>query len=184
MVAPAADLIAAFGTDDIKAIAPMVSTENENATSIFLLVFIVIVMFAPFQMLEKGELQVSDKERKNAQEMQFKDIACIVAEKCINSETKRPFPVGLIEQALKDMHFSIHPSKSAKQQALEVIRELEKVIPIQRASMRLRVTLPQKIAKAVKTKMQPLWQVLEDEQFGNPCELVNLNRDSLFSHPA
>jgi hypothetical protein len=53
------------------------------------------------QMLEKGELQVSDKERKNETDMKFKDISTIVSEKCLNAETKRPFPVGLIEQALK-----------------------------------------------------------------------------------
>ncbi len=74
----------------------------------------------------------------------------------------------------QDIHFSIHPSKSAKQQALEVIKELAKVIPIERASMRLRVILPSKIAKAVKAKLQPLWQTLEDEQFGGTSELVFL----------
>ena len=55
-----------------------------------------------------------------------------------------------------------------------MIKELAKVIPIERASMRLRVILPSKIAKAVKAKLQPLWQTLEDEQFGGTSELVFL----------
>lgn len=53
-----------------------------------------------------------------------------------------------------------------------MIRELESLIPIQRAAMRLRVLLPNKVSKAVKAKLAPLWQSLEDEQFGNVVELV------------
>jgi hypothetical protein len=63
--------------------------------------FRMLCLYATSQMLEKGELQVSDKERKNETDMKFKDISTIVSEKCLNAETKRPFPVGLIEQALK-----------------------------------------------------------------------------------
>jgi ribosome maturation protein SDO1 len=48
--------------------------------------------------------------------------------------------VSIVERALKDMHFAVKPSKSAKQQALEAIRELKEHIPIARAAMRLRIT--------------------------------------------
>ena len=41
-----------------------------------------------FQILEEGELQVSEKERKSELESKFKDIATIIAEKCINSDTR------------------------------------------------------------------------------------------------
>jgi ribosome maturation protein SDO1 len=145
-VAAEKDLVAAFGTDDLNAIAQLI--------------------------LEKGELQVSAKEREHEADNKFKDIACVIAEKCINVETKRPFPVGTIEQCLRDIHFSIHLTKSAKQQALEAIRELEKTLPIQRASMRLRILLPTKVGKAVKAKLAPLWKTLEDEQFHAQHELV------------
>ena len=41
------------------------------------------------KILEKGELQVSDKERQIQLESLFKDVATIVAEKCVNPETNR-----------------------------------------------------------------------------------------------
>ena len=72
------------------------------------------------KILEKGELQVSDKERQHQLENSFKEIATIVAEKCVNPETKRPYTVTMIEQSMKDAHYSINPTKSSKQQALEV----------------------------------------------------------------
>lgn len=46
----------------------------------------------------------------------FKEIATIVADKCVDPETKRPYTVTLIEQSMKDVHFSINPNKNAKQQ--------------------------------------------------------------------
>lgn len=59
---------------------------------------------------------MSDKERQTQLETMFRDIATIVAEKCVNPETKRPYTVSLIERAMKDIHYSVKPNKSTKQQ--------------------------------------------------------------------
>lgn len=69
-----------------------------------------------FQILGKGELQVSEKERHHNLDSMFRDIATIVADKCVNPETNRPYTVTLIERAMKDAHYSVKPTRSAKQQ--------------------------------------------------------------------
>ncbi|XP_013884715.1 ribosome maturation protein SBDS [Austrofundulus limnaeus] len=126
------------------------------------------------QILSKGELQVSDRERQSQLETMFRDIATIVAEKCVNPDTKRPYTVSLIERAMKDIHYSIKTNKSTKQQALEVIRQLKDTMQIQRAHMRLRLLLPAKEAKRLKEKLQPLLQVVESEDFDQELEMVCL----------
>jgi ribosome maturation protein SDO1 len=63
---------------------------------------------------------VSDKERDLELSSLFKDVASIIAEKCINPSTQRPYTVSMIERALRDVHFSVDPKRSAKQQALHV----------------------------------------------------------------
>ena len=81
-------------------------------------------------------------ERTLDRESTLKEIATIVAEKCVNPETKRPYTVTMIENAMKsDLHFSVNPNKNAKQQALEVIRMFKEsgTIKIDRAQMRLRI---------------------------------------------
>lgn len=117
------------------------------------------------QILQKGELQVGEGERKVQSEELVKDIATIVAEKCINTETQKPFTVGVIEKAMKDAHWSMHPTKTAKQQALAVIKLLKdkKALPIERASMRLQVSVPEKQSGAVKDKLAQVVQKLERE---------------------
>jgi ribosome maturation protein SDO1 len=74
----------------------------------------------------------------------FREIATIVADKCVNPRTRLPYPVSLIEKSMSDLHFSVNTTKSAKQQALELIKQLEKQqdFPISRAQMRLSVESP------------------------------------------
>ncbi|CAK1545203.1 unnamed protein product [Leptosia nina] len=117
------------------------------------------------EILEKGELQVSDKERHSQIDALFKDIATTVADKCVNPETKRPYPVSIIEKAMKDSHFSVNVNKSAKQQALDVIQMIKKEIPLERAQMRVRILLSGKEARKIRDKAVKLTAKVEEENW-------------------
>jgi len=73
------------------------------------------------QILAHGEVQVSEKERVAQLESLLRDIATIVAEKCVNSETGRPYPVSMIERAMREVHFAAKAGYSAKQQVRPVL---------------------------------------------------------------
>lgn len=102
------------------------------------------------EILNKGELQISEKERAHQLESTFKDIATIIADKCVNPETKRPYPVGMIEKAMKQVHVSVKPNRTSKQQALDIIPQLKGVILIERAQMKLRVLTNKKNKNKIK----------------------------------
>jgi len=63
--------------------------------------------------------QISDKERELEFATLFKDVAGVLADKCINPDTQRPYTLSMIERALRDVHFSVDPKRGAKQQALQ-----------------------------------------------------------------
>ena len=91
----------------------------------------------------------------------------MVASMCIDTNTKRPYTAGLIERSMKDeLHYAIQPNKSAKQQALEVIRQLKQHMDIERAQMELLITLPVKSAKPIKESLSSLVKSFEQESFG------------------
>lgn len=127
--------------------------------------------------MKKGELQIAEKERSNQLESMWKDIANIVTDNCVNPQTKRPYTVTMIEKAMQDLHLSVNPKRSSKSQALEVIKQLQEkqILPIQRAQMRIRVTLPQgKETKKMREKLTPLITSVEDEDFDSgEYELVS-----------
>lgn len=61
-------------------------------------------------------MQVSGKERKVANESLFRDVAKIVSEKCINTETHHAYTVTMIEKMMRDCHVNLQSKKSPKQQ--------------------------------------------------------------------
>lgn len=136
------------------------------------------------QILSKGELQVTEKERQAQLNSMFRDIATTVADKCVNPETKRPYTVTMIEKAMKDIHFSVKPTKGTKPQALEVIKKLMEsdVIQIQRAQMRLRLSIPGREAKKVKEKIKKMASTVENEEFDGDLEMIILIDPGLFRH--
>ncbi|ETV81536.1 SBDS family rRNA metabolism protein, variant [Aphanomyces astaci] len=126
--ATADDMRKVFGTDDVDEVAKLI--------------------------IDLGELQVSDGERAAFNQSLFQEIATIVAEKCVNPESNRPYPFSVIERAMKEIHYSLIPNRSAKQQALEVISKLQDHMPITRAKMKVQVSVPAKDGKAMKKYLE------------------------------
>lgn len=68
-----------------------------------------------FQILKKGELQVGEKEREHDISSLRKELATLVAEKCVDPE-QRPYPVGMIDKAMTEAGYSVKTNKTAKSQ--------------------------------------------------------------------
>ena len=74
----------------------------------------------------------------------------MISNKCVNPETKRPYPVSIIEKAMKECHIAVKPNKSSKQQALDTIGKLKTNLSIERAMMRMKVVVPIKTANKLR----------------------------------
>ena len=111
-VAKANDLEKAFGTSNTSDIVKEVRQMAFN---------IVpwqgwITSQATCQILKKGEVQVGEKERDHDIASLRKELATLVAEKCVDPSTQRPYPVGMIEKAMTEAGYSIKTNKTAKSQ--------------------------------------------------------------------
>ncbi|CAM6105732.1 unnamed protein product [Calypogeia fissa] len=116
------------------------------------------------EILEKGEVQIADKERESQLSNQFRDIATIVMHKTVNPETERPYTISMIERLMKEVHFAVEPNKNSKQQALELIRELTKRFPISRARMRLKIVVPISKRAATLERLHAWSATIESEE--------------------
>jgi ribosome maturation protein SDO1 len=127
------------------------------------------------KILSEGELQVSDKERKVELDTLFRDVASILSEKCLNPENNRPYTISMLERALKDVHFSVDPKRPAKTQALEALPILKSRFPIERARMRLRITMPLTGGDDLKELLNSRAAAIEEQDLhGNMLTLVCL----------
>jgi ribosome maturation protein SDO1 len=114
------------------------------------------------EILEKGELQVTDQERQAMQDSMFKDVAAIVAEKCMNPENNRAYTVSMIQSAMKQIHYGVNLTKSAKSQALDTIKKLKAVMPLARAPMSLRIVYPSNLAQRVREELEGIRGIVVD----------------------
>ena len=87
------------------------------------------------EILNKGEFQVSDLEREAGLENVRKEVAHIIVGMCVSSKDGGNFPLSIILKAMSECKVKLSETKSAKKQALDIIKELENVIPIKRAQM-------------------------------------------------
>jgi ribosome maturation protein SDO1 len=63
---------------------------------------------------------VGEKERDHDLTSLRKEIATLVAEKCVEPSTQRPYAVGMIEKAMAEAGFSVKQNKTAKSQVSEI----------------------------------------------------------------
>jgi len=120
------------------------------------------------EILKKGELQVGEKEREHDLSSIRREIATLVAEKCVDPATQRRYPVGVIEKALVEAGFSVRPGKNAKSQVSECIKLLqtESKLPIQRARMRVSIILPIADANRLRTRISEAAESVERDDMG------------------
>ena len=115
VLAKSKDLVKAFGTDDQTKICievpPILPLVQSPTPAIRCPIHSLLL-----QILEKGELQVSGKEREAQLSSQFRDIATIVMEKTINPETRRPYTITMIERLMHEIHFAVDPNLTSKEQ--------------------------------------------------------------------
>ena len=112
------------------------------------------------EILNKGEFQVSDKERESQLDNLKLDIANLIVKMSINETDGNKFPVSIILKAMTEANCKVNGNKPAKPQALAFITELKKVIPIERQRMQLRITF-----KDVQ-QSEKLLEILNDKFVG------------------
>ncbi|KAJ3812746.1 SBDS protein C-terminal domain-containing protein [Lentinula lateritia] len=135
------------------------------------------------EILKKGEVQVGEKEREHDQSALRKEIATLVAEKCVDPATQRPYPVGMIEKAMSEAGYSLKPNKNAKSQVSDCIKSLQSdsTLPIQRARMRVRVTVPNGDSERLRNKVLEGAEKIEEDVMGqNDWEVILLIDPSQF----
>lgn len=110
------DLKTAFGTEDIYEIAA--------------------------KILKQGEIQLPQEYREKARETKLKQILDFLAKNCIDPRTNMPYTITTLETVIKEIGVKIDDHRNAIDQALTIIKELEKKIPIKIATKQVRVIIP------------------------------------------
>ena len=118
------------------------------------------------EILEKGEIQLNEKERSANLQQKQNEFLTIISTKCINPKSKKRYPPSMINKALNECKFHLNPTRNTKQQALDAIKLLvqKQIIPIARAQMKVKISLTNKAKKQLyDEQIKPLIDTVDDE---------------------
>ncbi len=114
--AAVADLKTAFNTDDVSVIAE--------------------------KIVKDGEVMLPQEYRDNAREAKLKQVIDFLSRNCVDPRTNAPYTAQRIEQTMKEVGARIDENRNTEEQALAIIQEIQKKIPIKIETKRISITLP------------------------------------------
>ena len=97
-------------------------------------------------ILKKGTLQLTTEQRKQLVEDKRRQIVSFISHQCVDPKTNLPHPPIRIEQAMKQIHFSIDPFRDIEEQAREVIKLLRPILPLKMEQVSVAVRIPPEYA--------------------------------------
>jgi len=111
------------------------------------------------EILLKGELQLTAEQRKEMIEAKKKQIIEYIAKNAVDPKTNLPIPRTRIEIALEQLKVHIDPNKDPESQALQIIKELARIIPIKIAKALVEVKVPPKYSSRLKSYLSNLGEL-------------------------
>ena len=111
------------------------------------------------QIILKGELPMTAEQRRELIENKKKQIIDFISRNAIDPKTHLPIPRTRIEIAMEQAKVQIDPNKDAEAQALQIVKELAKIIPIKLAKALIEVKVPPHYAGKVKNALHSLGEV-------------------------
>lgn len=115
-------------------------------------------------ILNKGDIQISEKERENDLANTKNDIASIVCEKTFDLNTGKPFAQNVIINTINELGINIKETEDPKKQALKIIKQLleSKSLNIDRRYMKLSLRIK---INDEKTNKKPNNIMIDDDIF-------------------
>jgi len=100
-------------------------------------------------ILKKGTLQLTTEQRKQLVEDKRRQIVSFISRQCVDPKTNLPHPPMRIEQAMKEIHFSIDPFRDVEEQAREIIKLLRPILPLKTEQASVAIRIPPEYASKV-----------------------------------
>ena len=114
-------------------------------------------------ILKKGTLQLTTEQRKKIVEEKRRQIVSFISRECIDPKTNLPHPPLRIEQAMKQIRFSIDPSKGVEEQSKEIIKLLRPIIPLKMEKISVALHVPPEHASKVYGTVKGFGTIKRDQ---------------------
>ncbi|MDA4128536.1 MAG: ribosome assembly factor SBDS [Thaumarchaeota archaeon] len=118
---------------------------------------------AAIEVLKRGELQLTQEQRKRLLEDKKRNIIAIISKNFVDPKTSLPHPPLRIEQAMQEARISIDPFKDAAAQTKEVVERLRTILPLKSERLRLLVKVSPQYSGQTIGVLKNFGEILKEE---------------------
>lgn len=93
-------------------------------------------------MLEKGDLQITQEQRKRFTKEKRDEIIAYLVKHAVNPKTKSPHPPARIDKAMDEAGVNIDRKEPAPDQARKILKEIQVILPIKIESATIEFVIP------------------------------------------
>ncbi|MGC9130541.1 MAG: ribosome assembly factor SBDS [Pyrobaculum sp.] len=113
-------------------------------------------------IIKEGEIPLTAEQRRKLIEDKKRQIIEWISRNCIDVRTKTPVPPQRVENALEQARVSIDPFKSAEEQVQEILKEIQRIIPIKIATARIALSISSAYAQRVKGLVAKMARIVNE----------------------
>lgn len=94
------------------------------------------------RIVKEGEMMLPLEFRKEGKEMKLRQIVDWLSKSCIDPKTMKPHPPERIRSAIEQVGASIKDSEPADAQARQILKLIQKILPIRIETKRIKLKIP------------------------------------------
>lgn len=114
-------------------------------------------------ILEKGSLQLTTEQRREMADKRRRQVIDIIVRNSINPKTGLPHPPTRIESAMDEAHVVIDSTRTAEEQARDVVKALQPIIPIRMEIQQIAIKIPPDFAPKAYGIVDQQGHIAKDE---------------------
>ena len=111
------------------------------------------------EIITKGELPITAEQRKEMLEAKKRQIIDFIHRNAVDPKTNLPIPPTRIEKSMEQARVQIDLNKDVEAQAMQIVKEISKIIPIKIAKALLSIKVPPEYSSKVKSQLHNLGEV-------------------------
>ena len=118
---------------------------------------------AAIEVLKRGELQLTQEQRKKLTEEKRRQIITTIAKNFVDPKTGLPHPPLRIEQAMQEARISIDAFQDANEQMKSVLEKIRTILPLKSEKIKLNVRVPPQYAGQAIGALKNFGEILKEE---------------------
>ncbi len=126
------------------------------------------------EIVKRGELQLTAEQRRRLIEAKKRQIINFIARNAIDPRTKLPIPPARIEAAMEQAGVGIDPFKGIEEQAMQIVRQINRILPIKLAKALLKIIVPPEYSARIYGQLPKLGDVKSSDWRSDGSLVVEL----------